>query len=89
MSQAISAHEVWGNPEIEAAARQVLDAGLGAGRSAIEPEVAAWVPQVVTDLRRRVVDNPDAGSGTFLGKLRAQLDGAPRETYLLTAELLY
>lgn len=80
---------VWGNPEIEAAARRILDAGLGKGQSVIEPAVAAWLPEVAADMRRRVVDNPDEGTGTFLGKLQAQLDGAPRATYLLTAELLY
>ncbi|MGH4013822.1 MAG: McrB family protein [Pseudonocardiaceae bacterium] len=89
MSQAVSAGQVWGSPEIEAAVRQILDAGLGTGRSVIEPTVAAWRPDVVADMRLRVVDTPDEGSGTFLGKLKAQLDGAPRGTYLITAELLY
>ncbi|MFN2418806.1 MAG: hypothetical protein ABR593_07780 [Candidatus Limnocylindria bacterium] len=54
--------DVWGSPEIEAAARQILDAGLGTGRSVIEPDVAAWLPDVAADLRRRIVDNPDFGS---------------------------
>jgi len=89
MGHAISAYEVWGTPEIEAAARRVLDAGLGQGRSAIEPAAAAWAPDVAADLRRRIIDNVDAGGGTFLDKLRAQLDGAPRATYLLAAELLF
>ncbi len=79
----------WGNPEIEAAARRILDTGLGKGQSVIEPAVAAWLPEVAADMRRRVVDTPDEGSGPFLVKLQAQLDGAPRATYLLTAELLY
>ncbi|MDQ3152077.1 MAG: restriction endonuclease, partial [Actinomycetota bacterium] len=89
MSHAISAYEVWGTPEIEAAARRVLDAGLGQGRSVIEPAEAAWTPDVAADLRRRIIDNADAGPGTFRDKLRAQLDGAPRATYLLAAELLF
>ena len=89
MSRAMAAGEVWGNLEIEAAVRRILDAGLGSGRSVIEPEVAAWVPDIAADMRRRIVDNPDAGEGTFLGKLKIQLDGAPRATYLFTAELLY
>jgi len=80
---------VRGSPEIEAAVRQILDGGLGTGRSVIEPHVAAWLPDLAADTRRRIVDNPDEGSGTFLDKLKAQLDGAPRATYLLTAELLY
>lgn len=81
--------DVWGNPEVEAAARRILDAGLGTGRSVIEPAVAGWLPDVAADLRRRVMDKPDFGPGTFLGKLQVQLDGAPRATYLLAAELLY
>ena len=89
MGHAISAYEVWGTPEIEAAARRVVDAGLGQGRSVIEPAAAAWAPDVAADLRRRIIDNVDAGGGAFLDKLRAQLDGAPRATYLLAAELLF
>lgn len=80
---------VWGNLQIEAAARRVLDAGLGEGRSVIEPEVATWAPDVAADLRHRVIDNADAGSGGFVQKLETQLDGAARATYLLAAELLY
>ena len=82
MGHAISAYEVWGTPEIEATARRVVDAGLGQGRSVIEPAAAAWAPDVAADLRRRIIDNVDAGGGTFLDKLRAQLDGAPRARYL-------
>ena len=79
----------WGNPEIEAAVRRLLDAGLGQGRSTIEPEVAAWAPDVAVDLRHRIIDNADAGTGGFIPKLKAQLTGASRETHLLAAELLY
>jgi 5-methylcytosine-specific restriction protein B len=89
VSQAVSVGEIWGDPEIEAAVRQILDAGLGTGRSVIEPKVAAWLPDVVADTRRRIVDNPDEGSGTFLDKPKAELEGAPRAAYLLAAELLY
>lgn len=58
MSQAISAREVWGDPETEAAGRRILDAGLGHGRSVIELAVAAWTPEVAADLRHRIIDNP-------------------------------
>ncbi len=80
---------VWGNPQIEAAARRVLDAGLGEGRSVIEPSVAAWGADVTADLRHRVIDNADEGSGGSAQTLKTQLDGAARATYLLAAELLY
>ena len=79
----------WGNPEIETAARHILNAGLEDGRSAIEPDSFSWRPTAAADLRRRLIDNADFGSGTFLEKLAGQLKGAARETILLTAELLY
>ncbi|WP_090014330.1 AAA family ATPase [Lentzea albidocapillata] len=78
----------WGLRRIEAPARRIIDAGLGESRSAIEPEVLAWDAPVVVELRRRIVDNADAGRGTFLKKLREQLAGADREVVLLMAELL-
>ncbi|MGW0211373.1 McrB family protein [Streptomyces sp. NPDC003233] len=53
------------------------------------PDLEAWSEQTVTDLRARFVDHPDESSDTFLVKLRRQLDGAPDETIVLAAELLY
>lgn len=37
-----AAHECWGVPEVEEAARLILDAGLGQGCSVIEPATSAW-----------------------------------------------
>ncbi|MGH3786535.1 MAG: hypothetical protein ACRDRG_08290 [Pseudonocardiaceae bacterium] len=85
----MSSQEVLGDPAIEDAARRTIDAGLGQGRSVIEPATLAWTPEVAADLRHRVMDNTDAGSGGFLTKLRTQLAGAPRATVLLAAELLF
>lgn len=78
----------WGLSAIEIPAREIIEYGLGQGRSLIEPEIAAWNAETAADLRHRIVDNPDAGSGTFVGKLRGQLAGASRATHLLAAELL-
>lgn len=89
MSRPVPGPDGWGNPEIETAVRRILDAGLGHGMSTVEPGTAAWGPGVAADLRHRIIDNADAGSGGFIGKLHAQLAGASRETYLLAAELLY
>ncbi|MGD9525455.1 MAG: McrB family protein [Dehalococcoidia bacterium] len=89
MSRPIAVPDGWGNPEIETAARKLLDAGLGQGMSTIEPGTDAWAPAVAADLRHRIIDNADAGEGGFVGKLQAQLAGASRATYLLAAELLY
>lgn len=79
----------WGVEEIERAARQVLDSGLGNGASSIEPDQQAWSPDVAADLRHRIIDNADMGKGTFLSKLEVQLAGAARPTFLLAAELLF
>ena len=89
MNRPIPGPDGWGNAEIEAAVRKVLDAGLGQGMSTIEPGTEAWAPAVAADLRHRIIDNADAGSGGFIRKLQAQLAGASRPTYLLAAELLY
>ncbi|MGH3826953.1 MAG: hypothetical protein ACRDQX_07240 [Pseudonocardiaceae bacterium] len=85
----MSSREVSGDPEIEDVAHRILDAGLGQGRSVIEPATSAWMPEVTAELRHRVMDNSYAGSGGFLSTLRAQLAGAPRATVLLAAELLF
>src|ERR1043165_7734971 len=72
---------------LEQAAREILDYGLGQGQSLVEPESQAWREEIVSDVRLRIGENANAGEGTFLEKLQAQLDGAPREAYLLVAEL--
>jgi 5-methylcytosine-specific restriction protein B len=87
MSTAPNQH--WSDAEVEASARRVIDAGLGQGRSVIEPSSQAWTRDVAADLRHRVVDNADAGAGGFLTKLKIQLAGASRAAVLLAAELLY
>ncbi|TDE26361.1 AAA family ATPase [Actinomadura sp. 6K520] len=79
----------WGNPEIERAARKILDEGLGKGLSAIEPDQRAWSRATASDLHARITASPDVGSGTFLTRLRDQLSGSSRATHLLCAELMY
>lgn len=78
----------WGLARIERPARRIIDAGLGEGRSVIEPDVPAWSSETTADLRARVVSSADSSGIPFMDKLRAELQGAPRATYLLTAELL-
>ncbi|MGH3626319.1 MAG: hypothetical protein ACRDRL_02570, partial [Sciscionella sp.] len=79
---------IWGLRRIEVEAREIIDHGLGQGRSRIDPETLAWGEEPVADLRYRIVDNANMGEGTFLEKLQEQLGGAPRPTVLLAAELL-
>ncbi|MEW2260308.1 AAA family ATPase [Streptomyces sp. NPDC047869] len=71
------------------AVRRVFHDGLTRGKSAFVPHLDAWAEPTVSDLRARFVDRPDESSDTFLVKLRRQLDGAPDETIVLAAELLY
>jgi 5-methylcytosine-specific restriction protein B len=75
-------------PVVEAV-RRVLRGGLLSGVSSFAPGLVAWSRETASDLRARFVERPDTSSDTFLVKLRRQLDGAPDETIVLAAELLY
>jgi 5-methylcytosine-specific restriction protein B len=74
---------------VERAARAVLDAGLRDGDSAFTPGRAIWTAEVAEALDGAYVQRIDRGSGTFLQKLRSQLDGANPRAVQLCAELLY
>ncbi|MFI1147103.1 McrB family protein [Streptomyces sp. NPDC020780] len=69
--------------------QRIFRDGLLSGRSAFQPELAAWTDATASDLRARFVDRPDESSDTFLVKLRRQLSDAPDETIVLAAELLF
>ncbi|MFJ7049471.1 McrB family protein [Streptomyces sp. NPDC101112] len=75
--------------EVVAAVRRVFRDGLLTGKSAFAPESAAWTAATAADLRARFVDRPDESSDTFVVKLSRQLAGAPAETIVLAAELLF
>ncbi|MGW9402783.1 McrB family protein [Arthrobacter sp. NPDC055585] len=76
------------NPELEDAAAAILNPGLAGTASPFDETVVSWNEENARDLYRRVFEDPDAGAGTFMGKLEKQLDGASRGVILLTAELL-
>ncbi|MFC8230332.1 AAA family ATPase [Streptomyces sp. NPDC057287] len=69
--------------------QRIFRDGLLSGKSAFQPELAAWTDGTASDLRARFVDRPDESSDTFLVKLRRQLADAPDETIVLAAELLF
>lgn len=69
-------------------ARSLLDHALGGGESLFDPSRPAWSRETVYDLYQRYNEKPDMGKDTFLVKLRRQLDDAPDDVILLTAELL-
>ncbi|MFI8313885.1 McrB family protein [Streptomyces microflavus] len=75
--------------EVAAVVQRVFRGGLLGGKSAFQPEVAAWTDATASDLRARFVDRPDTSTDTFLVKLRRQLADAPDETIVLAAELLF
>jgi 5-methylcytosine-specific restriction protein B len=79
----------WGDPVIERAARNVLQNGLASGISTMDAAESAWSPETAADLRHRLIDRADEGSGSFMEKLEAQLAGASRAAVLLCAELLF
>jgi 5-methylcytosine-specific restriction protein B len=85
----LPAGSTWRAPQVEAAARKILDAGLGRGTSSIEPNVQSWEPESAQELYTRIVENEDTSRNTFQHKLRLELAGASRATHLLTAELMY
>ncbi|MFF3305459.1 AAA family ATPase [Streptomyces sp. NPDC002908] len=69
--------------------QRVFREGLLSGKSAFEPELAAWNQATASDLRARFVDRPDESSDTFVVKLSRQLAEAPDATIVLAAELLF
>ncbi|MFE7759372.1 AAA family ATPase [Streptomyces sp. NPDC057429] len=75
--------------EVAAVVQRIFRGGLLSGKSTFQPELAAWTEATASDLRARFVDRPDESSDTFLVKLRRQLTGAPDETIVLAAELLF
>ncbi|MEN9933722.1 MAG: hypothetical protein RLZZ387_301, partial [Chloroflexota bacterium] len=71
------------------AAQRFVDEALRRDGSLFAPGRSAWSPATIDDLYQRFVASPDEGSDSFETKFRRQLQGAPPETYLLAAELMY
>ncbi|MBD8043359.1 AAA family ATPase [Arthrobacter sp. Sa2BUA2] len=76
------------HPDLEEAAAAILTPGLAGAPSPFDADVVSWNEENARDLYRRVYEDPDAGAGTFMGKLEKQLAGASRGVVLLTAELI-
>lgn len=70
------------------AAKPIIDNMLGEGFSVIDPEVRIWTSATAEDLRARIEDNPDTSKNDQWDKLCSQLDGAPRATVLMAAEIV-
>ena len=66
------------------------DRCLLADSSLLWPEAVLWTKQNVTELRRRLIDNPILGAqATFTEKLEDQLRGGPKELWMMIADLYY
>lgn len=74
---------------VEVAARRILEDGLRDGGSAFTPGQKVWTTDAADELDRCYVQRLDLGAGTFLEKLRSQLEEASPEAVQLAAELLY
>ncbi|MGW6174098.1 McrB family protein [Arthrobacter sp. NPDC055138] len=76
------------SPETEAAAWKILGPALVSGTSPIDGDTLTWT-NATADSLIRARESQDPGSGTYLDRLQAQLEGMPNDTYLLAAELTY
>lgn len=71
------------------AARPVLDHLFGDQRSLIDPSRQIWTSEAADEVRQRIEDALDEGTGSTWIKLRNQMDGASRDAILLVAEMTY
>jgi 5-methylcytosine-specific restriction protein B len=71
------------------AARRVLTAGLKQDGSVFTPSVAVWTSTNADALDSLFIQQPDAGSGSFVRKLGSQLQNAPAGAVQLMGELIY
>jgi len=75
-------------PLVEAAAREIIQAGILLKPSPFGGSEPTWTVHNATELLHRVFDNYDGGDGSFMQKLEKQLDGASTGVKILAAELL-
>ncbi|MDI6103405.1 AAA family ATPase [Actinoplanes sp. NEAU-A12] len=68
--------------------RELLERGLGQGRSMFTPDRAVWTEPTVTELHRLYNEQPDTSADRFVVKLRRQLATASDDAIQLAAELL-
>jgi 5-methylcytosine-specific restriction enzyme B len=76
------------SPLVEAAAGEIIEAGILLKPSPFGGGEATWTAENAAELLRLVFENYDGGDGSFMEKLEKQLDGAPTSVKVLAAELL-
>ncbi|MEI2276691.1 AAA family ATPase [Paenarthrobacter ilicis] len=77
-----------GSVQAETPAQLIIRSGLRGEPSPMDGRTYTWTSETAKDLANRS-KNTDVGPGSFMVKLERQLAGAPRETVLLAAELVY
>lgn len=75
--------------DLYVAAEAFVDRCLRDGTSLIDPGRSAWSGSAPDDFYERFVLNEEPGEGRFIEKLLGQLEGAPAETTLLAADIVY
>lgn len=75
-------------PEVEAAGRLIIDAGMRGDTSPFWPEGCSWTEQNAAELITRIYENFDGGDDPFMAKIERQLEGAPVGVYILAAEFM-
>ena len=75
--------------KVYAAAQQWVNRALRADGSLFTPGKVIWTRELLRELRRRFLDQPDSSKDPFRVKLQRQLAGSPPEVRQLMAEALY
>jgi len=75
-------------PELETAARLIIDAGIRGESSPFYPLGCSWTEQNAAELIKRIYENFDGGDDPFMVKLERQLSGATVGVYVLAAEFM-
>lgn len=70
-------------------AERWVEVALRNDDSLFTPETPVWSLEVLQEVRRHFIDQPDEGDRSFLEKLRDQLDGASPAAHQLMGEALY
>ena len=78
-----------GVEKVYEAAQRWVDCALRADDSLFTPGEPIWSSHWLGELRKRFLDQPDVGQGSFYDKLETQLEGSPPAVYQLMGEVLY
>ena len=78
-----------GVENVYAAAQKWVDAALRSDDSLFTPGTQIWTLELLGELRRRFLDQPDVTGSDFYDKLGQQLRDSPPEVYQLMGEVLY